>query len=168
MNAYRKRRLLIWLNVSVMTLLMAAFLVGVNLLAHSRYARIDMTTDKVWEISSQSRQILKGLNRDLEIYINAVSNDPMQQDKTLPEAWRRTALLLGEMSNQNPRIKLIPIMETTQPQALAKLTSQVGQPEGNMLYFIYKTADEKPVSRALSIRELYLGSPSGEVTDYFG
>ena len=46
--------------------------------------------------------------------------------------------------------------------------SQVGRPEGNMIYFIYKTSDEKPISRALSIRELFLSSPAGEVTDYFG
>jgi ABC-2 type transport system permease protein len=102
MNPFRKRRILAWLNVSVMTVLMAAFLIGVNLLAHSRFARIDMTTDKVWEISAQSRQILKGLNRDLEIYINAISEGPMEQEKALPEAWRRTVLLLGEMTNQNP------------------------------------------------------------------
>ncbi|HZN62458.1 MAG TPA: Gldg family protein [Planctomycetota bacterium] len=167
MNPIRKRRILNWLNVTLMTLLMAAFLVGVNLVAHSRFARIDMTTDKVWEISAQSRQILRSVPRDVEIYVNAITDNPMdQQDKTLPEAWRRTVLLLGEMASQNPRIKVAPIIEGSQSQA--KIMAQVGRPEGNMIYFIYRTADDKAVSRALSIRELYLGSPSGEVSDYFG
>ena len=168
MNPSRKRRLLIWLNVTVMVVLMLSFLVGLNLLAHARFARIDMTTDKVWEISDQSRQILKGVSRDLEIYINAVSEGPMAQDKSLPEAWRRTQLLLFEMASQNPKkIKYSPIIEGSQAQA--KVFSQVGQPEPNMIYFIYKTADDKPLSRAMSVTDLYNANPqSGEVVEYFG
>lgn len=166
MNLSRKRRLLIWLNVSLMTLLMAAFLVGVNLLAHSRFARIDMTTDKVWEISPQSRQILKSIPRELQIYINAVSEGPVQ-DKSLPEAWRRTLNLLGEMVNQNPKIKMSPIFEGTQAQS--SVIAQFSRPEPNMIYFIYKTIDEKPLSRAISIGDLYQGNPqSGDIIDYIG
>jgi hypothetical protein len=86
MNLARKRRLLIWLNVSVMTLLMAAFLVGVNLVAHSRFVRIDMTTDKVWEISPQSRQVLRSIPRDLHIFVNDFLGGP-----THSAARRRTS-----------------------------------------------------------------------------
>jgi ABC-2 type transport system permease protein len=166
-NHSRKRRLLIWLNVVLMCVLMAAFLVGVNLVAHTRFARIDMTTDRVWEISPQSRQILKSAKYDLEIYLNAVSEGPSAQEKSLPEAWRRTILLLSEMANQNPKIKVAPIIEGSATQA--KVFSLFSRPEPNMIYFVYRTADEKPLSRALSVGDLFNGNPqTGEILDYFG
>jgi len=167
-NTFRRRRLLTWLNVSLMTLLMAAFLVGVNLVANTRFARIDMTTDKVWEISPQSRQIVKSVTRDLEIYLNAVSEGPQMQDKSLGEAWRRTGQLLMEMANQNGNIRVIPIGEGSQA-AQAKIISVFSGPVANTIYFIYKTADDKPVSRAISVTDLYQGNPqTGEVLEYFG
>lgn len=163
----RGRRLLHWLNVTAMTILMAAFLVGVNLIAHSRFARIDMTTDKVWEISPQSRQILKSVKHDLEIYVNAVSGPMQERDQTLPEAWRRTQLLLIEMASQNSKIKWFPIVEGS--QALATVLSQFSRPEPNMLYFLYKSPDQKSVTRAVSVRDFYTGNPvNGELNDYFG
>ena len=163
----RGRRWLNWLNVAVMVFLMAAFLVGVNLISHARFARIDMTTDRVWDISPQARQILKGLKSDLEIYINAVASGPMAQDKSLPEAWRRTQLLLFEMASQNSKIKVLPIIEGSQAQA--KVLNQFSGLEPNMLYFLYRASEEKPVTRAVSVTDFYTGNPvNGELTDYFG
>jgi ABC-type uncharacterized transport system involved in gliding motility auxiliary subunit len=164
-NPSKKRKLLTWLNVTLMTLLMAAFLVGVNLVARTRFARIDMTTDKVWEISPQSRQILKNIPRDLKIYINPFIG-PETQDKSLQEAWRRTVNLLSEMANQNPKIKLTAITET---QIQAEVAAQFSQPQPNMMYFIYKTVEDKPLSRAISIGDLYQGNPqTGDILDYNG
>ena len=161
-----KSRALNWINWSLMIVFMGAFLVGVNLVAHTRFARIDMTTDKVWEISPQSRQLLKSIPREFQIYLNAMSEGPMQ-DKSLPEAWRRTQLLLFEMANQNSNIKVAPLIEGSRAQAA--VMGQVGRPEPNMLYFVYKTVDEKPVSRAISITDLYQGNPqTGDIIDYIG
>ena len=167
MNPAGKRRLLIWLNVGLMTLLMAAFLVGVNLFSHSRFARIDMTTDKVWQISEQSRTILKSIPRELQIFVNAVSDGGPNEDKSLPEAWRRTLNLLTEMVNQNPKIRLSPIFEGTQAQSA--VIAQFSRPEPNMIYFIYKSVDDKPLSRAITITDLYQGNPqTGDIVDYIG
>ncbi len=167
MNPFRRRRILNWLNVTVMTLFMAAFLVGVNLVANTKFARIDMTTDKVWEISPQSRQILRSVTRELEIYINPIAEGPMAQDRSLPEAWRRTQQLLIEMVSQNSRIKVFRIEEGTKEHA--KVLSQFSSPAPNMIYFVYKTPDEKPLTRAISVGELFQANPqTGEVFDYFG
>lgn len=167
MNHSRKRRVLIWVNVVLMCVLMAAFLVGVNLVAHTRFARIDMTTDKVWEISPQSRQILKSAKYDLQVYVNPVSEGPTAQDKALPEAWRRTILLLSEMVNQSPKIKLTTVNERSTTHA--KDLSLFSRPEPHMIYFIYRTPDDKPVSRAISVMDLFNANPqTGEVLDYFG
>lgn len=167
MNPPNRRRFLLWLNVTVMILLMAAFLVGVNLIAHARFARIDMTTDKVWEISDQSRQILKSVSRQLEIYFNPVGPNLVDQDKAMPEAWRRAQLLLVEMANQNSKIQVWPIVPNSQAQA--RVASLVGMPEPNMIYFVYRTPDDKPLTRAMTITDLYVSNPqSGEVTDFFG
>ncbi|HEY3225493.1 MAG TPA: Gldg family protein [Planctomycetota bacterium] len=163
----RKRRLLIWLNVSVMTLLMAAFLFGVNLIANTRFLRFDMTTDKVWEISPQSRQIVRSVKRNLDIYLNLVSEGPAGQDKSLGEGWKRTQQLLIELSSQNPKIRWQPIMEGS--PALSEVIKQFSKPEPNTIYFVTKTVDDKPISRALNVRELYEGNPqTGEVTDFYG
>ena len=163
----RKRRFLIWLNVSVMTLLMAAFLFGVNLVAQTRFVRIDMTTDKVWEISPQSRQIVRNVKRNLEIYTNLMAEGAAGQDKTLQGAWTRTDQLLTELVNQNSKIRVRSIREGG--QVAAEVIRQFSKPESNTIYFVYRTVDDKPISRALSVRELYEGNPqTGEIVDYFG
>ncbi|HEU4339262.1 MAG TPA: Gldg family protein [Planctomycetota bacterium] len=160
-----KSRALNWLNWSLMIVFMAAFLVGVNLVAHTRFARIDMTTDKVWEITPQSRQILKSVPRELSIYVNPWFEGV--QDKSLPEAWRRTHLLLFEMANQNSNLKVGHISEGF--KAKASVMSQMGTPEPNSIYFIYKTIEDKPVSRVVSIGDLYQGNPqTGDIIDYIG
>lgn len=164
----RRRRALSWLNLSLMTLLMAALLVFVNLISHTRYARIDMTADKVWEISAESRQIIKSVTRPLEIFLNMVAEGPMAQpDRSLGEAWRRTQQLLIELSGQSSNIRVYPVMEGS--QAFAAVMKQFSRPEPNTLYFVYRTVDDKPLGRAVPLSELYRGNSStGEVLDYFG
>lgn len=163
----KRRRILIAINVVAMTVLMAGFLVVVNLIASARYARIDMTADKVWEISPQAKQIVRSVKHDLEIYLNPFVEGPAGQDRSLGEAWRRTERILLELRNLNSKIRIEQIREGT--RGLAEVVNRFSTLSPNTIYFILKSGGDKPTSRAINIRDLYQGDPmTGELLDYRG
>ena len=163
----KRRRALIAINVVAMTVLMAGFLVVVNLIANARYARIDMTADKVWEISPQSKQIVRSVKGELDIYLNPFLEGQAGQDRSLGEAWRRTERILLELKNLNSKINFEGIREGS--KALAEVTTRFTGLSPNMIYFILKSGGDKPTTRAINIGELYAGDPmTGELLDYRG
>ena len=161
-------RALAWLNVILMTLFLAAFLVGVNLVSHARFSRVDMTTDKVWEISPQSRQVVRSVQKPISIYLN-FTESPEVQDKSLQMAWNRTHQLLTEINNQNSQIFLYSLTELSPPPGYNELVKQISRPEYNTIYFLTRDLEDKPVVRSLGVREIYEGNPqTGDILDYIG
>ena len=161
-----RRRVLAWINVVLMTLFLLAFLVGINLVSHARFARIDMTMDQVWEISPQSRQLIRSLQRPISVFPN-FSAGPEVQDKSLPMAWTRTANLLTEFQSLNSKLTIRPLRENA-PDFM-DLLKQISRPEYNTIYFLTRDVEDKPVVQSIGVRELYEGNPStGEILDYIG
>jgi ABC-type uncharacterized transport system involved in gliding motility auxiliary subunit len=164
--AMNSKRLWAWVNVVLTTLFLAAFLVGINLVSHARFARVDMTMDKVWEITPQSKAVIRSIQRPISIFPN-FSASPSEQDKSLPMAWQRTANLLTEFQSLNSKITNRPLRENA-PDFL-DLLKQISRPEYNTIYFLTRDVEDKPVVQSIGVRELYEGNPTtGEILDYIG
>lgn len=132
---------LIGLNVVAMIALSTVMLGIVNWFNHRHYYRIDMTRSKRFTLSSQTRNILKGLEKQLTITTLFNSNDPL---------FRFVKDLLDQYESQNPdKIKVVyvdPLTQRHRVQEFAKRTKEESIELGST---VFEYADRiKVVSRS--------------------
>ncbi|MCM8766855.1 MAG: GldG family protein [Candidatus Omnitrophica bacterium] len=64
-----ERKFLYRVNAFLMVIIFLAIIVFVNLISEKNYKRIDLTKNKIYSISPQTKKIIKNLNRPIEIII---------------------------------------------------------------------------------------------------
>ena len=173
LDSGRKRRLLGWINVILMVAFLLGTLIGINLLSRRKYVRLDMTTEKNYELSDRTLKVLQGLDREVKVFLSPVGNAPGMYDNTLNNAWMKILTLSEEYAKRSSKLHFV----TVRPHDTAAVTelgryfpdSSVITP--NAIYFVAEGEGGKVNTRALTVRpgEFYDGNPhTGQIDNFRG
>jgi hypothetical protein len=145
-----KNRLLIWLNTIVAIGLLLGILVAVNYISRKYHKRLDITSEKLYEISDETINLLKNLDRAVTVYIAAVEEGYIE---ALSHAWRRVRDLLDTYRSYAPQyIRLQEVSE----RDVAFFASKKLDVKINDIVFV---CGDK--SRSVNILETYLPGERG-------
>lgn len=97
-------------NTAVMTLAVVAILGLVNFLGYRHHKRFDLTSEKLFTLSDQTRRIVGGLTKDVQVIRFAKSPDAQLRD------------LMGEYTGANHRVRY----ELVDPQERPEIAKQYG------------------------------------------
>jgi len=158
----RRRRILGYVNLAVMTVLLLGVVVVLNLIAREHATRINWTADKIEELAPETVSRLKAVDVEFGIFLNEWTLGAGGQDKSLHEAWRLIGNLVKEFARHNPRIRVSIHGEDAPPA-----WTQQGQLVENTIYLYCRGLDGRENRRTFHIRELYTGDPTtGEIFDW--
>jgi ABC-type uncharacterized transport system involved in gliding motility auxiliary subunit len=107
---FSKRSSQLGTNTTILTLGVLAILVVVNYLGQAHHKRFDMTSEKLYTLSGQTKQVVKGLNKDITIVRFAKGADQPLDD------------LMSEYKNLSSHIKFL----TVDPQEKPEIAKEYG------------------------------------------
>ena len=116
-------------------------LVMTNLISAQYHSRMDLTGSHMFEISSKTREVLKGLEGDVQI-VSLLFEDDLAVDPRLASAYGHVAELLKEyVLYGGGRVKVQDILPTD-TSAITELTKDLKQPpKAHTLIIIYGTGE---------------------------
>ena len=107
---FSKRSSKLGTNTAILTIAVIAILVFVNFAGFRHRKRIDLTNEKLFTLSDQTKKIVGGLKNDVTIVRFSKAPDPQLDD------------LMAEYTNLGPRIKF----QTVDPQVKPDVAAQYG------------------------------------------
>ncbi|MBI2932465.1 MAG: Gldg family protein [Planctomycetes bacterium] len=160
----RRTRVFAWLNFALMAVLLLGSVVMVNLIAADHGGRADWTADRIEELSPETIQRLRLIDRDVNILLNQMLVGAAEMDRSLSTAWGLIAKMLLEFQRQNPHIKVALVDPA---EGLPPWAHELGPIEANTVYLQCRGEDGRGGTRFFRIGELYMGDPqTGEVEDF--
>ena len=100
-------------NTSVLVIAVLAILIFVNYLGFRHHKTFDLTSEKLYTLSDQTKKIVKPIKSDVDIFLFAKSSDPQVQ---------QLRDQMAEYENLNPHVHF----RTVDPQERPDLTKQYG------------------------------------------
>ncbi len=162
-----RRRALSWVNLALQVGLLAAALLLLNLLARKFPARYDLTTQRTYEVSAFAEDLLRGLNYDVEIWLNPEMYDT-SGDKALPAAIARVSELLEEFRRRTTRIKVY-TLGGTQPPRHDVFKQHFPLVTPSALFLLADLGGGRINKRIIEIQQLYdANTATGELTSFRG
>jgi ABC-type uncharacterized transport system involved in gliding motility auxiliary subunit len=107
---FSKRSSKLGTNTAILTIAVIAILVFVNFAGFRHHKRIDLTNEKLFTLSDQTKKIVGGLKNNVTIVRFSKAPDPQLDD------------LMAEYTNLGPRIKF----QTVDPQVKPDVAAQYG------------------------------------------
>src|SRR4030065_1805154 len=89
------KRLLAWTNTIIMTVILLAIIVGVNNVAAKYYIRKDITSEKLYAVSDETKNVLGRVNKDVTVYVYPFLI-PQFTREDMVNAWQKARDLLDE------------------------------------------------------------------------
>lgn len=161
-------RMKIFGNLALTIVLSLAFVVLVNMVSNRRYARVDMTTEKVFELSPETITRVKNLKMDVTVYARPLpmrTYNPMQNEKLPAEAmghaWYKFRQFMNEVTNASSRIFFRELSPNSDDdvEELSKLEKAGVSLEPNYICVTRKKGDETKWS-SFHISDVAIGDMS--------
>ncbi|OHB70421.1 MAG: hypothetical protein A2W23_06175 [Planctomycetes bacterium RBG_16_43_13] len=105
------KRLLAWTNTIIMTAILLAIIVGVNNVAAKYYIRKDITSEKLYAVSDETKNVLGRLNKDVTVYVYPFLI-PQFTREDMVNAWQKARDLLDEYKVYNSRLNIEELTES--------------------------------------------------------
>jgi ABC-type uncharacterized transport system involved in gliding motility auxiliary subunit len=103
-------------NTLILSLAFLAILVIINVIAYRHPKRFDLTTERMYTLSDQSRQVVQGLKQDVSIVQFAKTPNPQFDE------------LMGEYKHLSPHIQVKTVDPNQKPEVAAEYgATQVGE-----------------------------------------
>jgi ABC-type uncharacterized transport system involved in gliding motility auxiliary subunit len=103
-NYFSKRSSQLGTNTTILTLGVLAILVAVNYLGQAHHKRFDMTSERLYTLSDQTKKIVKDLNRDVTIVRFAKTPNQSLND------------LMSEYKNLSPHVQFMNVDPQEKPE----------------------------------------------------
>ncbi len=143
-------------------------LVMVNLIAREFFIRYDLTSDKKYDLSPQTRNFLGNLKNEIKIYTTPpLGGTP---DASLPNAWQKVRELLTEFQGYTGKLVVRELnpLKSDFISLEGELRGFFSFPTANTIY-IFTGKEKDKQTRSVAVKDLYVGKPdTGAILEFIG